>query len=626
MMSKFRVIKWASLVALCLIPILGCAAGGLGSTAATQVSQLEWRGQIAQVPPPSSGCFHADYPSLTWRAVACITAPHIPLVPRSAQPEAPRFVVSQPAKVGGGSHNDYAALVRDDHITHDRIKWATGTFPFADQISSETDSGMANHYSLQLNTKPFNEQLFNTPLCTGHATCIGWQQFVYQSDGYVIGSTGFVHIQNWLVNYNAPCPQGWQANGGSCFMDGPNIAPFVQIPVTNADLESVRMSGFANKDGNDWMTIVKGTQGTLITQPDSILHLAESWQGVEFILAGYGSGSQAVFNPGAVISVKTTVVHNSAAAPMCVLESYTGETNNLGLTGVPAMTSGSDPAIEDTQSTIAGTPFGCARARYLGVTHLRTFDGLFYDFHATGDFVLAQTSDFLVQTRQKSGAPKWPNASVNQAVATQMGATRVAVCASEAPLVVDGKPVALADGKTLIQPSGVSIARTGYNYLIRDQQGNSVLAEVKGAAYLNVSVGMGTWPTEVHGLLANANGNVTALAARDGAVLNTPLAFEDLYRRYGESWRVAPDTSLLTDCGGAARENGTPTAPFFARNLDTSLYTRGHGVCMAAGIKDPTLLDACTLDVTVLGTEGAANAFVGEPAPVAVGEIGQTTP
>jgi hypothetical protein len=36
--------------------------------------------------------------------------------------------------------------------------------------------------------------------------------------------------------------------------------------------------------------------------------------------------------------------------------------------------------------------------------------------------------EFIVQARQVSGAPTWPNASVNKAVAVQTGKNRVGVC------------------------------------------------------------------------------------------------------------------------------------------------------------------------------------------------------
>jgi hypothetical protein len=246
---------------------------------------------------------------------------------------------------------------------------------------------------------------------------------------------------------------------------------------------------------------------------------------------------------------------------------------------------------------------------------LRTFNGLLYDFQATGDFLLAQAKDFKVQTRQVSGAPTWPNASMNSAVGTQMGSTRVALCAAPSRLVVNGSSAALADGQTLSLPSGVDILRTGNVYLVTSQSGDSVRA-VMTSTWIDMSVGLGTWPTTVRGLLANAN-DVNELETSSGTVFNAAVSFGDLYGRYGNSWRVASADSLLSDCGGKI-ERGIPGKPFFASDLAPDIRDRTRAICSQAGVKESALLDACTLDVAVLGKQ-AASAYVGAPAPAAVG-------
>jgi hypothetical protein len=100
-------------------------------------------------------------------------------------------------------------------------------------------------------------------------------------------------------------------------------------------------------------------------------------------------------------------------------------------------------------------------------------------------------------------------------------------------------------------------------------------------------------------------------------VLTNPFAFEDLYQKYGDSWRVAPEESLLSPCG-EAKENGNPEKPFGIEDLKPEVAERARAVCLQAGVKEGPLLDACTLDVAVIGDD-AAKAFVGVPAPVAVG-------
>jgi len=316
--------------------------------------------------------------------------------------------------------------------------------------------------------------------------------------------------------------------------------------------------------------------------------------------------------------VRTTVHDGSKNAPSCKLESFTGETNSLTLAGMSPIGTQPSPAIEFTETNVAGTPAACVTAAGVGDTHLSTFGGLLYDFQASGDFVLARVGkDFVVEARQVSGAPTWPNASVNEAVATQMGATRVAICKDR--LHVDGRATEIADGKVLSLPTGVDIQRVGNVYVAVDQQGNSMRAELNGG-YVNVSVGLGSWPAEVHGILANANGNPSQIETSTGTVLSTPVAFSDLYHPYADSWRVTPKDSLLSVCG-RARRVGIPKAPFHVQDLKPEVAKRARAVCEQAGVEQPELLDACTLDVVVLGRESAAQVFVGMRKPLSVGTV-----
>jgi hypothetical protein len=307
-----------------------------------------------------------------------------------------------------------------------------------------------------------------------------------------------------------------------------------------------------------------------------------------------------------------------------VAQGFTAETNNLSFGPKAPAASGPGPAVIFRESTAGGATSNCAAATSVGDTHLATLGGLFYDFQASGDFVLAQVdSDFVVQTRQVSGAPTWPDATVNKAVATRMGNDKVAVCL-QGQLNVNGANTELGDGKSFSTPDGVDIWRRGNVYFILGQNGDSVRATLNGS-YIDVSVGLGHWPANVTGLLANANGNVNQIAARDGTVLTNAFSFEDFYNRYGESWRVARGESLLSACGDGKVESGNPRRPFYAKDLEPSVYQRTRAVCTAAGVKEGPLLDACTLDVAVIGNDAAAKVFVDMPNPIAVGNIVTTS-
>src|SRR5262249_38357285 len=148
-----------------------------------------------------------------------------------------------------------------------------------------------------------------------------------------------------------------------------------------------------------------------------------------------------------------------------------------------------------------------------GDTHLTTFDGLLYDFQATGDFLLAEDGpNFVVQSRQVP-SPGNPNVSINRAVATQMGKTRVAVCLQTPPLEVDGQPHDLGDGQRLWLPDDVIVSRKGNVYLIRNQSGDSVRATLNNG-WIDVSVGLGYAPRNMRGLLANPGHNVHQIQTR----------------------------------------------------------------------------------------------------------------
>lgn len=572
--------------------------------------QEDWRATITAKPQPNKGCYTAKYPSTEWKEVPCVPGPDRPLTPRKAG------VV--PQVVGGG--DDVSAEAPSGFITS-----ATGSLTLTNVTSEAGQIGavgpdIANAYTLQLNT-----DFFVSPVCADSPSpdCRGWQQFVFENNN--VSHRAF--IQYWLIKYNKACPAGWTQ-----FPDPPDIYCVIPsnssgavattaVPATN--LGQVTLTGTADA-ASDSITVTIGASA-FQRVGDNAVSASAGWKIAEFNVLGDGGsavgvGSQAKFNAGASIETRTRINYGGTAPPNCVATGFTAETNNLSFGPNPPSPSQPGPAIIFTESTAGGSPSNCAASTAVGDTHLMTLSGLLYDFQASGDFVLLQAgSGFTVQNRQVSGAPTWPNASVNSAVAARFGKTQVAVCLKPKAIFVDNKQVPLRNGRSFVLADGTQVTLNGNAYLIRGASGDWVRATVN-ANHINVKVGLGRWPIEAQGLLANVKGDPNLIATRDGKTLKTPFAFEELYHAYADSWRVAPADSMLNVCGERVVA-GIPTKPFLSRDLPPDLAKRLNAVCTKAGVKKGPLLEACIIDVAMIGNAGAAVVHADAVAPTVVGEI-----
>jgi hypothetical protein len=325
----------------------------------TPKQQEDWRRGMAHAPLPTKGCFTSSYPNTEWQEVPCTTAPARPYPPARG----PR-----PDVVGNG--NDVSAQATGI------MSEAIGSFDSVTGLTSETGqvdgSGgqVANTFSLQLNSNFFS----GTPACSGAAkpsNCQGWEQFVYSN------SAGSAFIQYWLLNYNASCPTGWLKSGSDCYKNGSNS---VSVPTQNiTNLINVSLTGQANTGGQDKIIMSVGGTVYAAQNPANTLNLSQYWQQAEFNVVGDCCGSQANFNTGSTIVVRTSVNNGNLGAPSCYGEGFTGETNNLKFASAPLANRKQLPAIVFTESTTGGAASACASASDVGgavrVTDTHDFNG-----------------------------------------------------------------------------------------------------------------------------------------------------------------------------------------------------------------------------------------------------------
>ena len=578
------------------------------SDAAKQVAaRAQWTKRLQQAKRPAPGCYTANYPEVSWTPVVCGKALDHPFLPAGGPGHA--------FTIGGGS-GDFTA--RTAAVT----TGAQGRFISVNAGITETGlvgnagSAQSNTYSLQLNT-----DFFQTTACSGlAASCRGWEQFIYVNEP----SQHYAFIQYWMVNALGgsvtSCPTGWMIFSPHCYRNSATTSlPGGQAAST---LASVIVNGSADTSGDQVIFTPSSGPAVTVVGVNAVPALSPTvgWHDSEFNIFGDGNGGAATFGANTTMTVQTLTHSGTTAAPSCVTNSYTGETNNLTLVGMSPVGTLPSPGIEFTQSNVPGTAAACMVAAGLGDTHLSTFGGLFYDFQATGDFTLALSGRFEVQTRQTSGAPNWPNAAVNQAVAARLGKSEVALCSPdpEQQVIINGVPSPISDGQIIDLGDGSGIRRVGNIIVMMDPQGNSLSATLNGN-HINAKVGMGRWPVRVQGLLSSGGRSGNQLTARNGTVFNAPFALATLYGKYGDSWRVLPKRSMLKVCG-PAKESANPRGTFTTEDLNPELADRARQICANQGLKDKALMEACMIDVAMLGEPGA-KVYGNMRSPLRIGRI-----
>jgi hypothetical protein len=313
----------ATLAPLGAIPGAVLADGGDDETADVQAA---WRDEIAHTPTPAVGCFEAEFPSTDWVEVGCVEAPDTPYVPG-------------PGSGSGGGGGGLAGPLHDGAaFVNTLLTDAKGSFPSVTGVTHESDDGVSDVYSLQLNSSP----RMVTVRCLHHIGCHVWQQFIYSSGGRA------AFMQYWLLGWNNLCPVGWTARDTDCWKNSAAVA-VPQVSILN--LSKMSLSGSATVNGNDQLTFTGPSHAYSTSGLDSVLALATAWRLAEFDVLGDGGGTQAVFNAGSHLTAKILVHPTAGGTVGCSeLAGYTSESNNLTLGPTCTTFNGTNPYVTFTES------------------------------------------------------------------------------------------------------------------------------------------------------------------------------------------------------------------------------------------------------------------------------------
>lgn len=269
-----------------------------------------------------------------------------------------------------------------------------------------------------------------------------------------------------------------------------------------------------------------------------------------------------------------------------------------------------------------------------GEPHVITWDGLWYEFQALGDFVLATNgNDVMVQSRMTPWIHD-TRFTVNMAAAMKVGTHLVSFYADRSShLWVDGAPLAMACAAQNACNSSYDLAGGGqirhlkaipwddaYQIILPNHRGEMLVSVNEGEA---VHLYFKKWVTgDISGLLGTHNRNIDDdLRTRGGVTLPQPSDPATLYDVYAESWRVQPEESLFegsTNAPDAARMNiGTSARVMTLADLMPDEVAFGKQTCANHGITNPILAEGCALDVGMSGDSNMARIFDFMPIPVA---------
>jgi hypothetical protein len=246
-----------------------------------------------------------------------------------------------------------------------------------------------------------------------------------------------------------------------------------------------------------------------------------------------------------------------------------------------------------------------------GDPHLITPDGRVYDFMAVGDYLLVGSTDpgddFEVQVRyrQPDGDEDF---SWNEAVAMNVLGDIVEVYAKEwdrLEIVVNGAAFDARNGMHVRLEGGGAISVE--NWEISVSWPDRTVVHVKPTSLERVLAAVDVHlPTErrgrVEGLLGNFDGNPgNDLRIRNGPILQNPSTSE-LYMDFRQSWRIPFGTEESLFSQGS--EQFDPRFPFSVvsvADLNPDDREWAREACVAAGVLDPEIMNACIVDVALTG-------------------------
>jgi hypothetical protein len=258
-----------------------------------------------------------------------------------------------------------------------------------------------------------------------------------------------------------------------------------------------------------------------------------------------------------------------------------------------------------------------------GDPHMFSPDGLRYDQQAKGEFVFATDHrTFTIQVREEQWGGS--RASVQTAVSVDMNDVKVGVYARETPaLRINGAPAivpcasqpvplngSLCNGRINFDNGGWLVVNGNKISIYLQDEVSHLDVWLNGGVYMNTQFfGGPALNKDIVGIIGNMNANrADDFQTRDGIVLPQPVSFNDLYRKFADSWRIHGSESTFDYAKGQNTQSFTdfafPGKAISKGDIAPNVWAQALDACKAANVAAEHL-DDCAMDAAIMGNDMA---------------------